>query len=96
MPRILNHVKTPAPEELLDRYAAVLADLATRHGLTNLRHGGLGTVIADVEPGRTLTDLAQFELESESLLNHEIFVISSDAPAAAALTGHPLQAPHAA
>jgi hypothetical protein len=66
--RILNHVKTPAPEELLDRNATVLADLAIRHGLTQLRHGGPGTVAADVEPGRTLNDLAQFELEAESLL----------------------------
>jgi hypothetical protein len=33
-------------------------------------------------PGRTLTDLARFELEAESLVDHEDFVVSSDALAA--------------
>lgn len=92
----VGHVKAPAPEELLDRFAAVLADLAERHGLSNLRHGGPGTVVADVEPGRTLSDLARFELEAESLLDHELFVVSSDAPAAHRLTGGPLRSSDAA
>jgi len=89
-------VRTPAPPELLDRYAAVLFDLAVRHGLSQLRHGGRGTIVAEVEPGRTLTDLAHFELEAESLLGHDVFVVSSDAPAAAQLAGAPLTASHAA
>lgn len=89
-------MKEPAPEALLDRFAAVLGDLAARHGLSNLRHGGPGTVVADVEHGRTLTDLAMFELEAESLIGHEVFVISSDAPAAPRLVGEPLRTPAAA
>jgi hypothetical protein len=89
-------VKASAPEELLDRYAAVLADLAQRHGLSNLRHGGPGTIVADVAPGRTLADLARFELEAESLLGHEVFVVSSDAPAAPRLAGEPLRSSNAA
>jgi len=75
-------MKLPAPDELLDRYAAALVALAASHGLSNLRHGGPGTIIADVERGRTFFDLANFELEAESLLGHEVFVMSSDAPAA--------------
>ena len=78
-------MKLPAPDEVLDRYAAALAALAANHGLSNLRHGGPGTIIADVEQGRTLMDLANFELEAESLLGHEVFAMSSDAPAAQAL-----------
>jgi len=92
----VGRVKASAPEELLDRFADVLADLAERHGLSNLRHGGPGTVVADVEPGRTLSDLARFELEAESLLAHEVFVVSSDAPAARQLTGAPLRSSNAA
>ena len=34
-----GHVTVPTSEELLDRFAAVLADLGARHGLSNLRHG---------------------------------------------------------
>jgi hypothetical protein len=81
---------------LLDRFAAVLADLAGRHGLSKLRHGGHGTIVAEVEPGRTLTDLARFELDAESLLGHEVFVISDDAPAADRVVGGPLRSPNAA
>jgi hypothetical protein len=73
--------RASAPEEPLDRYAAVLADLAQRHCLSKLRHGGPGTIVTDVAQGRTLADLARFELEAESLLGHEVFVVSSDAPA---------------
>lgn len=89
-------VRAPAPEELLDRYGAVLADLAAGHGLTNLRHGGLGVVVADVEPGRTLGDLARFEIEAEVLLGAECALVSSDAPVAPRLTGPPLRASSAA
>lgn len=78
-----------ASECLLDRFAAVLADPAVRHGLSNLGHGGPGTVFAASR--HTLCDLARFELEAESLLGKEVFVISSDAPAAPSMSGHPLQ-----
>jgi len=92
----VRRVKASAPEELLDQFAAVLADLAQRHGLSNLRHGGPGTIVADVGPGRTLADLARFELEAESLLGHEVVVVSSDAPAARRLAGGPLRSSNAA
>jgi hypothetical protein len=96
IPATVDLVKEPAPEALLDRFAAVLGDLGTWHGLSNLRHGGPGTIVADVEHGRTLTDLARFELEAESLIGHEVFVISSDAPAGSSLVGDPLRVPTAA
>ncbi len=89
-------MKPSAPADLLDRFAAVLADLAQRHGLSDLRHGGPGTIVADVAAGRTLSDLARFELEAESLLGHEVFVVSSDAPAAGRLAGGPLRSSNAA
>ena len=92
----VSRVSTPAPDAVLDRFAAVLADLAVRHGLSNLRHGGAGTIVADVESGRTLMDMALFELEAESLIGHEVFVVSSDAPAAGTIVGDALRAPAAA
>lgn len=93
---IVDHMRPSASDELLDRYGAVLADLASRHGLSGLRHGGPGTIVADVEPGRTLSDLARFELEAESLIGYGVHVVSSDAPAAGRLAGRPLKAAHAA
>lgn len=86
----------PASEDLLDRYGAVLGDLGAAHGLSRLRHGGPGVVVADVEEGRTLSDLARFELEAESLLGAALAVIASDAPAAARLASAALQATSAA
>lgn len=84
-----------APPELLDRYAALLIDLAKRHGLSNLRHGGPGKIVADVERGRTYFDLARFEMEARSVLGHDVAVISSDAPSAPELAGSGLT-PHRA
>jgi len=95
-PDTVEGMNLPAPEELLDRYGAVLADLAARHGLSNLRHGGPGIVVAEVAPGRTLNDMALFELEAESLLGHGVFVMSADAPAGRALAKSPLQPASAA
>lgn len=86
----------PASKELLDRFAAVLADLGARHGLANLRHGGVGTVVADVAAGRTYLNLALFELEAESLLGASLTVVSSDAPRAARIVAEPLRAVDAA
>ena len=82
----------PATEDLLARYGAVLTDLGGAHGVTGLRHGGPGILVADVEVGRTLMDLALFELEAESLLGAAVAVVASDAPAAARLAGMPLRA----
>ncbi len=86
----------PASEDLLNRYGAVLGDLGAAHGLSRLRHAAAGVVVADVEDGRTLSDLARFELEAESLLGAALAVIASDAPAAARLASAPLQATSAA
>ena len=86
----------PASEDLLNRYGAVLGDLCAAHGLSRLRHAAAGVVVADVEDGRTLSDLARFEFEAESLLGVAPAVIASDAPAAARLASAPLQATSAA
>lgn len=89
-------MKIPAPVEVLDRFAAVLADLASRHGLSNLRHGGRGTIVVDVMPGQSYFDLTEFEYEAEAVLDYDVFVVSSGACAAESITGGPLGAPVAA
>jgi hypothetical protein len=86
----------PASEALLDRYAAVLEELGSRHGLSNLRHGGVGIIVADVAAGRTYLSLARFELEAESLLAASLVLVSSDAPRAASIVSRPLRATAAA
>jgi hypothetical protein len=96
MSATIGHVLEPASPELLDRFAAVLADLGARHGLSNFRHGGEGKVVADVEPGRTYFDIGQFELEAESLLGSGLFVVGSGAPSAAHIAGAPLRSTDAA
>ncbi len=93
---MMDAVAASTSKELLDRFAAVLADLGTRYGLSNLRHGGAGTVVADVEAGRTYLDLAQFELEAESLLGSSLTVVSSDAPRASRIVAGPLRSVDAA
>ncbi len=85
-----------ASDELLDRYRAVLVRLARRHGLSTLRHGSPGMLVADVERGRTYLDLARFELEAEALLGACVRVVSADAPRAREITGLPLRASNAA
>lgn len=85
-----------ATEELLDRFAAVLTDLADRHGLSNLRQADRGAVVADVAPGRTYLDLADFELEAESVLGAALFVIPSGSPHGRDVAGRPLRASIAA
>jgi hypothetical protein len=84
-------VSAPTSKELLDRFAAVLGGLGARHGLSNLRHGGAGTVVADVEAGRTYLDLARCELEAESLWGTSLTVVSSDAPRADRIVAGPLR-----
>jgi hypothetical protein len=85
-------VTAPTSKELLDRFAAVLVGLGARHGLSSLRHGGgAGTVVADVEAGRTYLDLGRCELEAESLWGTSLTVVSSDAPRANRIVAGPLR-----
>lgn len=85
-----------ATSEQLDRFAVVLVDLATRHGMSNLRQAGDGRLVADVARGRTYFDIAAFELEAEPLLGAALSVIPSGAPLAPSIAGRPIQAAHAA
>ncbi len=50
--RSMNAHLAPASDELLDRYGPVLADLGASWGISALRHGRPGTLVADVAPGR--------------------------------------------
>jgi len=85
-----------APEAQLLRNARALETLAGNHGLTNLRLAGDGRLIADVEAGRTLLDIARFEIEAQAVLQATIAVISSRAPLAAQVDKGPLAASPAA
>ena len=67
-----------------------------RHGLSNLRHGGVGTVVADVEAGRTYLDLAQCELEAEPLWGTSLTVVNSGALRADRIVAGPLRSVDAA
>lgn len=84
-------MKAAAPPELLGPLRGLLLDLAKRRELSNLRHG-----VADVERGRTYFDLARLEMEACSVLNHDVAVISSDAPSAPELAGPELSPRHPA
>ena len=85
-----------ASDELLDRYSVVLIHLGARHGISGLRHGGPGWLVGDVADGRTLTDMALFEAEAESLLGAGVALMASDAPAASGVAGAQLRVATAA
>lgn len=70
----------------------MLETLAAQHGLTELRHGGDGVVVATVEPGRTYLDLARFEADAAAVLGGEVEVVPDSAPAAQTLSGPLLDA----
>lgn len=84
-------VMEPATSRQLDRHVAVLRNLAAKHGLSNLRHSTRpGTLVADVDRGRTYFDLARFEVEAEAILRATVYVLPAGAPAAAELVRGPL------
>ncbi len=72
-----------ADEELLRRSAGLLEELASRHGLRDMRLGeDPGELIVTVEEGHTYFDVAQFELEAEALLRRHIVATPSGAAGA--------------
>lgn len=95
MATTVNSMKA-APEAQLVRYAQALETLAGNHVLTNLRLAGDGQLIADVDAGRTLLDIAHFEIEARAVLQATVAVISSRAPLAAQVDKGPLVASSAA
>lgn len=87
--RTVNRME-PAAEHDIARLAASLTDLAYKHGLSGLRVAGDGVLIADVASGRTLLDVARFELEAEAVLQAVVSVISSRSEYAARAESRPL------
>lgn len=85
-----------ATEAQLIRFARALENLAAKHGLSNLHLAGDGQLIADIPSGRTLLDVARFELEAQVVLQARVFAISSRAPIAEQLDRGPLTAAPAA
>ena len=65
-----------ATESRMLRFAQALSTLARGHGLTNLRLAGDGQLIADITEGRTLLDVARFEIEAQAVLRARVEVIS--------------------
>ena len=82
----------PATEAQMLRFATTLTTLARGHGLSNLRLVEDGQVIADIDPGRTLLDVARFEIEAQGLLQARVSVISSRSELASQLASRPLVA----
>lgn len=87
---------TSATEAQMLRFAQALVNLARGHGLTSLRLAGDGQIIADVAEGRTLLDIARFEIEAQAILQARVSVVSSRTELASRLDSRPLLAPSAA
>ncbi len=86
----------PAPEAQMLRFAQALITLARGHGLSNLRLAGDGQIIADIAEGRTLLDVARFEIEAQAVLQSRVSVLSSRAELASSVDNGPLAASSAA
>jgi len=86
----------PAPEAQMLRFAQALNTLARGHGLSNLRLAGAGQIIADIAEGRTLLDVARFEIEAQAVLQSRVSVLSSRAELASSVDNGPLAASSAA
>jgi hypothetical protein len=72
-----------ADDPLLRRSAALLHTLAARHGLRELALGqGAGELVVTVGPDGSYLDLAEFELEAETLLHARVRAVSSGSPGA--------------
>ena len=85
-----------ATEAQLIRFVRALENLAANHGMSNLHLAGDGQLIAHIAPGKTLMDVARFELEAQAVLQASVAVISSRAPLAEQLDRGPLTATSAA
>lgn len=80
-----------ASEDRLVGAAELLETYGERHGLGNFRLAGEGQLIATVAEGRTLLDVARFELDAGAALGATVSVISAGAPLAADLDRGPLR-----
>lgn len=78
------------------RFTRALSNLARDHGLSNLRLAGEGRLIADIAEGRTLLDVARFEIEAQAVLQARVCVISSRSELASQVDTRPLVASPAA
>lgn len=93
--RRISDMEAAADVQLI-RFARVLETLAAKHGLSELRLAGEGRLIADVESGRTLLDIARFEIEAQAVLHARVAVVSSRTALAKQLTTRPVAAASAA
>lgn len=73
----------PADDRLLRRSADLLAQLASRHGITTVNLGDdPAELVVTLETDRSYFDLVDFQAETESLLQHRVAVTSTGAPEA--------------
>lgn len=88
--RYTRIMDNPVPSEVLDQYSNTLTLIAEKHRLSNLRHGGVGTIIADADEGCTYFDLIHFEDDASGITRYDVSVVTSGAPIAAEITGRKL------
>lgn len=86
---IVSHMEA-AHERQIVRLGPALVALAAQHGISGLQRAGDGQLVGDVAPGRTLLDIALFELAAQSLLHARICVISSRSALATDVATGPL------
>jgi hypothetical protein len=77
-------VELPAADDrLLRQSAGLLAELASRHGITSVHLGDdPAELVVTLEGDRTYFDLVDFQAEAEGLLRHRVGVTSAGAPGA--------------
>jgi hypothetical protein len=66
----------PLDEASARVHAAELADLASLHGITNLRFASPGRLLGHVAADRDLMDIAAFEIAAIDLLHAEVHLYS--------------------
>lgn len=72
-----------ADDRLLRQNAGLLAELATRHGISSVQLGAdVAELVVVMEEARTYFDLAELEAEVEALLRRRVQVTSAGAPGA--------------
>jgi hypothetical protein len=67
----------PADETLVRAHADVLAQLAGRYGVSNLRFASAGRLVGHVDDSHDALDVAEFELAARVLLGAEIGLFST-------------------
>lgn len=66
----------PADEALVRAHAGELAELAARHGITQLRYASPGRLVGRVAGDKDLYDVAGFDADAGDLLGASVMLFS--------------------